>query len=231
MTERSGEGAMRNNTQLEKVRLYLDELDAALAARGVFERAEIVASVREHIESALGESGAAADADAVLASLGDPLTIAAEADDVGGRGRRDDSAPATLSSSWVPPAVIALVMLSSLALMFYLPIVTLLIGLVVLWVSTLWRPGEKLLGTFMLPLPGVALWAALGAGFTSGEVCVSESTEVEVGSGQIPDVEQVCTGGATVWGSVVGTGFFAAALAAGIAAAVVIYRRGMSRVR
>jgi uncharacterized membrane protein len=223
---------MRNDTHAEMVRRYLDELDAALAERNVAERPDIVASVREHIESALGE-GETNDDDVqrVLASLGDPLAIAAEAGNEESQARPIDETRGTLSRTWVPPVTIGLIMLSTATLFFYLPVVTLLLGLVLLWASSLWTVGEKLLGTFLLPLPGVAWLVALGAFFVTVEVCTSESAEVEVGSGQTPEVVEVCTGGVPVWQSILATGLLVAAVVAGIAAAVVLCRRGMSRAR
>ncbi|NED97810.1 hypothetical protein G1H11_21150 [Phytoactinopolyspora alkaliphila] len=242
MAEGSGQGSMRSAIQVEKVRRYLDELDAALAERGVVDRAEIVASIREHIESDLAEREPSDDdVDRVLASLGDPLTIAAEAcgsaeadgaesHAAAHRGSLDERGPGMLAGSWVPAAVVALVMLSSVTLFFYLPVVTFLIGLVLLWASTLWTPWEKLLGTFVLPLPGVAVWVVLGGLFLASTECVSESSSVEVGSGGVPEVSTVCTGGLSALGSIIGAGLLIAAVTGGIAAAVVLYRRGMSRV-
>jgi hypothetical protein len=122
-------------------------------------------------------------------------------------------------------------MVSAATLFFYVPVATLLVGLVLLWATSLWTPGEKLLGTFLLPLPGIAWLLVLGAAFTTTETCVSESAEVEVGSGQVPDVVEVCTGGVPMWQSVLATGLLVVAVVSGIAAAVMLYRRGMSRVR
>ncbi|NEE03563.1 HAAS signaling domain-containing protein [Phytoactinopolyspora halotolerans] len=209
---------------------YLAEVDAALTERGVVDRADIVASLREHIESALGEDPASPeDVDEVLASLGDPLAIAAEASTetpryvVAARDSRRWVAP------WIPAAVVALVMVGALTWVFYLPILVLLAGVVLLWGSALWTPGEKLLGTLLLPAPGVALWALGVAAFTTAEVCESESVAVEVGSDETPPVETTCTGGLAVWENVVWTGLLVAAVVAGVVAAVVLYRRGVAR--
>lgn len=65
---------------------YLAELDAALAARSVADRDQIVQQISEHIEAALAEipHPSGTDVAAILADLGDPLVIAQESAGVPG---------------------------------------------------------------------------------------------------------------------------------------------------
>lgn len=210
----------------EPVRAYLAELDAALAERKVPDRQDIVASIREHIDSSLGPGPVDDErVHGVLTALGDPLAIAADAaeHEPPTAGRRGP-----LTASWVPALTIALILVSSLTLLFYLPVVTLLVGLVLLWISALWTPGEKLLGTFLLPAPGIAVIVAGGVAF-SGVMCTSQSGPVPVGSGAPAEVEEVCTGGATLVENVISVGAVAVVVVASIVTAVMLYRRGTAR--
>ncbi|WP_166354863.1 DUF1700 domain-containing protein [Phytoactinopolyspora limicola] len=218
-----------NNTEIAQVGRYLTELEAALAERAVADRDDILASVRDHIESALGDDDVSeADVAQVLTQLGDPLAIAAEAADPDVSDPLDRGARPRWSARWVPAAVIALIMISSVLWAWFLPLITLAAGIVLLWGSALWTPGEKLAGTVLLPAPAVAWWG-LGIGSVADEMCVAESTGVEVGSGQAEQVDVVCEGGTAVWESVVGTGLLVAAVLGGVMAAVLLYRRGMTR--
>ncbi len=134
---------------------YLARLDRAAAALPPDRRGELLEGITEHISSA----GAADEAEVrtLLDRLGEPAEIVAAA--------REDLPGAT----WGPPALIpvprgtghelaAVLMLTVGSL---LPVVGWLVGVVLLWTSSLWRTREKVFGTLVVPLgPGGFLFAA-----------------------------------------------------------------------
>ncbi|MCC2309961.1 HAAS signaling domain-containing protein [Cellulomonas chengniuliangii] len=65
---------------LSLVESYLDDLDRALAGIDPAERADVVASIREHVDASLGDQPTAADVHEVLQRLGPVERIAREAD-------------------------------------------------------------------------------------------------------------------------------------------------------
>ena len=65
---------------LSLVEAYLDDLDRALAGIDPAERADVVASIREHVDASLGDRPTAADVREVLQRLGPVERIAREAD-------------------------------------------------------------------------------------------------------------------------------------------------------
>ncbi|WZH52166.1 MAG: hypothetical protein PIR53_19390 [Nocardioides alkalitolerans] len=182
----SGEEKSTGLTADERVRRYLGEVDAALAARGVVDRSEIVSDLREHVEAARAEGEEVAT---LLAGLGDPQAIAAEA-------ARDQptppapyvSAPPTSPGAVVPvrrrrawPALVALglVVLGSFLLGLVtppvVPIAVVVLGWVGIWASPLWRTGEQFLGTLFVPAPGFVCAAALGFFAGGSETCATTS--------------------------------------------------------
>jgi len=123
---------------------YLAELDSALRAVPAFHRNRILEEIREHI----GEGRALLDVEdessigALLARIGDPKTIAAEAgavdEVVGSRGR----------DAWVP----WLLLLGAIpGVVFWLLGVGWILGVGFLWTSVRWRLSDKLIGTLVLP--------------------------------------------------------------------------------
>lgn len=170
----------------ERVHRYLVEVDAALAARGVVDRIEIVADLREHVEAARAEGE---DVATLLAGLGDPQAIAAEAaPDQPARPAPYVPAPAPPQPQPQPrrrawPALVALglVVLGSLLFGFVsddgVPIAVgvIILGWVGIWASPLWRTGEQFFGTLLVPAPGIVVAIALNA-FTGGaESCETTS--------------------------------------------------------
>ncbi|MGH8793316.1 MAG: HAAS signaling domain-containing protein [Stackebrandtia sp.] len=239
---------MRNSTQIEQVETYLGELDAALSAGGVTDRPDIVASIREHIESALGDDDPTPEkVDQVLRSLGDPLTIAEEA---GATEPEPETpapppvpptaappppptptpAPEPLTRPWVPAVVILTIAVSAITLIAIVPAITLLIGLAMLWISTLWTPAEKLLGTVLLPIPGLLIAASF---FSAGSSDSAVNVECEADGPAGPNPPQQCgptkADGPPEWVGYVIVAGLIAALAVSVAAAVVLYRRGAKR--
>lgn len=173
-----------------QVERYLAEVDAALAARGVVDRDDIVAGLREHIAEA-SSAGGRSRSD-VLRELGDPQLIAEAA--TGPDAERGPSPAAiagarTTGRPWFSGLALGLVFFGSLLGVLGGWIVVsgvVVVGWLMMWVSSVWTPAEKLAGTVLVPAPGIALWAVLGFAI-SAEECTTTSTGV--------DVQTVCTGG------------------------------------
>lgn len=215
---------MNSTRRRPAVERYLDELDEALRDMRADDRAEIVAGVREHIEASLGDD----DVDdgrirRVLADVGDPLAIAAaHGEGEGGAQRPDEFGRASsrvpmLERDWVPAATVLAFLLGGLLFWLLVPIAFSVLGLVLLWLSPLWRVGEKVLGTLMLGiLPFVFGLMVFGAFGTTSEVC-------RVGDGVD---ETVCTGGGTNW---LGIALLVTLVVGMVATAVLLWRRGSRR--
>lgn len=159
---------------------YLAEVDAALAAQGVEDRAEIVAGLREHIETATSAEGGLSLAE-VMRELGDPQAIAVSA---GGQGPSPMRGGAR-SKPWFAILALVLVFGGSVLAGLLLPILLVLIGWVLMWLSNAWTAREKLWGTLLVPAPGLVLWIMLGFA-TVGQECVT------IASGN--DRQITCTG-------------------------------------
>jgi uncharacterized membrane protein len=153
---------------------YLRELDHELRDLPAGRRREIVEEIREHIESALGETGAGDDVEVrnVLERLGDPADIAAEARQRFGVVRARSG-------------------VREVAALFLLPVggflfvVGWVVGAILLATSNVWTSREKVIG--LLVFPGGLLPAAL-LGLLPGQVC-TEAIE----NGRI--VSESCSGG------------------------------------
>lgn len=146
---------------------YLAEVDAALAAQEVEDRAEIVAGLREHIEEATSAEGGLTPAE-VMRELGDPQAIAASA---GGRSQ-PITAGGARSKPWFSILALVLVFGGAVLAGLLLPIILVLIGWVLMWLSKVWTAREKLWGTLLVPAPGLVLWIVLGFA-NVGQECVS----------------------------------------------------------
>jgi len=164
------------------VAAYLDRLQRAASDLPPDRQAELLEGIAEHIASA----GATDESEVrtLLDRLGEPEEIVAAA-------REDLPGPAwPPGAGWGPPALVAttrstgheLAAVLMLTLGSFLPVAGWLVGVVLLWTSSLWRVREKVLGTLVVPLgPGGLLIA--GAFLPSvGGTCTSEG-QVEVGSG------------------------------------------------
>ncbi|GAA4422982.1 hypothetical protein GCM10023169_18040 [Georgenia halophila] len=139
---------------------YLDDLGRMLAGIDPTERAEVLGAVREHLDdavAALGHEPSGTEMTAVLAELGPPSEVAAEA--MAGRSAGGQGAQAqpqvtrsALSRSWVPPVAVLAVALGALLWPLMVPILVLAGGIILLCASPLWTPAEKALGSIVLPL-------------------------------------------------------------------------------
>lgn len=208
---------------------YLAEVDAALLARGVQDRAEIVAGMREHLHEATngampGDGSALRDA---LRRMGDPQAIAESAADDADPSGTSPSGPAVddhvvppgsrWTESWVPSVALGMLLVGGLLVGLVLPVVLVAAGAVLLWGSALWTVQEKALASVAALAPGVALWFVLG--FAGAEECSTQSTGI--------DVQTVCSssgGGGAVASAVV----FVVAIA-GVVGTAVLWQHGMAR--
>jgi hypothetical protein len=138
------------------VRRYLAQLDAALQGVDASRREEILAEVHRHIEQ--GRDGLdtddAADVRTLLARVGDPAAIAAEAGAPSPDSRRWDA--------WAPWLIIFGPVASGLGW---------IAGIVILWASPTWSQRDKLIATVVSPAGLVALFFGLVAALSAAAGC------------------------------------------------------------
>lgn len=155
---------MPHGTRFEQVDRYLAELREVLSDRPADERADIVAAIREHIESALADDAGPGDVVHVLRTLGDPMVIAATAGEAGPSGQASTSAVpgrsaarGLLAPTWLPLAVCVLAAVSVLLPPLLGVLVILVAMLAAVWASPASR-AEKLLGVLVLTVVVLAVW-------------------------------------------------------------------------
>ena len=119
---------------------YLERLKRSLNDVPSARRGEIVAEIESHIDEALAEEPDDSEASVrnVLDRVGDPEDIAAEA-----RDRLDIRKPRT---SWTDPLAIVLLLIGG-----FLWLIGWVVGVVLLWLSDVWSPRQKLIGTLVVP--------------------------------------------------------------------------------
>ena len=137
---------------------YLRQLDQELRDLPSARRREIVEEIREHIDSALQESGASDDVAImnVLDRLGDPADIAAEARGRFGVVERPKAGGREVAALFLLPVG------------GFLFLVGWVVGAILLATSEVWTSREKVIG--LLVFPGGLLPAAL-LGLLPGPVC------------------------------------------------------------
>jgi hypothetical protein len=159
----------------ELVRDYLGRLEAAAWPLGADRRVELVAEVREHIESALAEAGHRDEVTTrnALERLGVPEEIVAA--EMGGERPASGPAPAPVivevHRGWGLAEIAAIAFLTVGAV--FLPIIGPLIGLVFVWGSSQWTTRQKWIATaivvVLLLLP-VLFLLGVNVGSGSGSV-------------------------------------------------------------
>lgn len=237
MTSKSttGPDSRPGGTAPDPVERYLAEVDAALAARGVEDRTEIVGGLREHILDATQHAGPGdghgdtATVDVVLRELGDPQLIAAEASSEQSAHTAQTShlprlehplpRPGRWRAPWVPVLALGLVFVGTALFPFVLPLALVVAGLVLLWGTSLWTVSEKMLATVSAVVPGLAVWVAYS-------VAVGVETCSTTATGQ--DVQTVCTTG-PAGGGLAATAVIAPLAVAGLVGMVVTTRRALRR--
>lgn len=135
---------MTDATAHPVIRRYLDELETALRDLPKERRHEIVRDIEEHIEAATAGSSNEADLRNALEQVGDPEAIAAEARERFGISHQRGGA--------LEAAAIVLLLIGGLVV----PGLGWLVGVVLLWISSVWSVRDKTIGTLVLP-GGLAL--------------------------------------------------------------------------
>jgi hypothetical protein len=138
------------------VQRYLAQLDAALQGVDASRREEILAEVHEHIEQGRDglDTDGAADVRTLLARVGDPAAIAAEAGAPSPDSRRWDA--------WAPWLIIFGPVASGLGW---------IAGIAILWTSPTWSQRDKLIATVVSPAGLVALFFGLVAALRAAAAC------------------------------------------------------------
>ena len=182
---------------------YLARLDRALATLPRDRRREIAEEISDHITAARAEL--LPDDDAALRTmldrLGDPEQIAAEA--------RDRFGVPAHERGWLEIGAIVLLLVGG-----FLVLVGWLVGVVLLWLSSIWTVRDKLIGTLLVP-GGLVLPALMGVGVIGGyaETCT------------FVDGQETCTPGPPAYELALWYAFFAVSLIGPIFTAVYLARR------
>jgi hypothetical protein len=222
------------------VRAYLDRLDRCAAVLPTDQRTELVEEISRHIADAMaiGQVRTEADMRTMLDRLGEPEEIVAAASADAG------ATPGfTLSPPYIGGAPVALraptttwegITVVLLTIGSIVPVIGWLAGVAMLWTSTRWRPGEKVLGTLIMPLgPAAVLWFALipvsSESCTAGAVTSYDGTVTTYYDDTVTTVPQVCTHSGLVLSAWVGIPLILFWLIAPIVVAVVLFKRAAAR--
>jgi uncharacterized membrane protein len=195
---------MMTTTSDRLIREYLDELRAGTRDLPKRRREELLGEIESHIAEALPPEASEGEIRAVLDRLGDPAQIAAE------ERERLGIAPRRAGAlEWV---AVVLLLVGGIIL----PIVGWIVGVVLLWSSSVWTVRDKLIGTFVIPagllLPLGGLLVA-----TTGQACRQVAGRVET-----------CSGSHSFWGLFVPIVILVVTTVAPILAAIYLVRRARS---
>lgn len=141
------------NSADEQVKSYLKELDHYLSGLPRRRRREVIQEIQDHISESRIQLGPNHPVEDVLERVGDPKTIAMEAA-VGEPASRP-------ASRWMEVGAIIFLLPGSIVL----PFVGWVVGVILLWASSIWTLRDKIIGTLVIPgglLPAYLL--AFGAG-------------------------------------------------------------------
>lgn len=208
-----------------RVVAYMRRLEVAATSLPLERRAELVDQIGDHITTRLAQladSGTGEDpVDLTLARLGEPEEIVAAAEDEP-RAREPelvDQRQPRRGPSWIEPAALVLLLLGG-----FVVGVGWIAGVVLLWISSRWTVGEKLLGTLVWPggLAAPVLFGGLIASRTD-RVCTSAATPV----GSAPGGEVLECGASS--GDPLGIALFVLALLAPLVVAAVLGVRAARR--
>ena len=220
---------MTSSTVDQLVTDYLARLRTASTALPPERRDELHEEIGNHIATARATSTATDEAvmRTLLDRLGQPeVIVAAALDDASSTGARPHQVSTHSASTWLELAAVLMLTVGS-----FVPVLGWLVGVMLLWVSSLWTKTEKVAATLVVPLgPGGVL--VLGT-LLPGQSCYSSSVVRQVsGSGGGIDTaatREVCTGFAfPLW---LGVPLLIVALVAPFVVGVVLYRRARARAR
>jgi uncharacterized membrane protein len=221
------------------LRAYLDRLDRCAAVLPTDQRTELVEEISRHIADAMaiGQVRTEADMRTMLDRLGEPEEIVAAAGADAGPTSGFTPAPPYIAEAPValraPTATWEGITVTLLTIGSIVPVIGWLAGVAMLWTSKRWRPGEKVLGTLIMPLgPAAALWFALipvsTESCTDGPVTSADGT-VTYYDGTMNTVPQVCTHSGLVLPAWVSIPLLLFWLIAPIVVAVVLFKRAGAR--
>jgi uncharacterized membrane protein len=121
---------------------YIQRLERSMHDVPASRRNEIVAEIREHLNETLAHlppDATEADVRNAIESVGDPDDIASEA--------RDRLGIRPVQARWTDTAAVILLPIGGVILPFF----GWVIGLIFLWMSSVWTTKEKILGTLIVP--------------------------------------------------------------------------------
>lgn len=153
---------MRTETQHPLVTRYLKDLERALRDVPAEDRHEIVADIKEHIAEAAADRGdemTENELRRMLEQVGHPEAIAEEARERFGVTRRRGGAMEGI-------AVVSLLFGGLL-----IPILGWVLGVILLWASSVWTTREKIIGTLIVP-GGLAAPLFFGAFAVGASSCI-----------------------------------------------------------
>jgi uncharacterized membrane protein len=155
---------------------YIKRLERSMRDVPASRRNEIVAEIREHLHETLTHlPPAATEADVrnAIESVGEPDEIASEA--------RDRLGIRPVQARWTDTAAVILLPIGGVIL----PLFGWVIGLIFLWISSVWTTKEKILGTLIVPgglLPALYL-TLIPTGFRTCTQYTVDGTTVRECSG------------------------------------------------
>jgi uncharacterized membrane protein len=121
---------------------YIKRLERSMRDVPASRRNEIVAEIREHLNETLAHlppDATEADVRNAIESVGEPDDIASEA--------RDRLGIRPVQARWTDTAAVILLPIGGVILPFF----GWVIGLIFLWMSSVWTTKEKILGTLIVP--------------------------------------------------------------------------------
>jgi hypothetical protein len=151
---------------------YIERLERSMRDVPASRRSEIVAEIRQHLDETLANlppDATEADVRNAIESVGEPDEIASEA--------RDRLGIRPVQVRWTDTAAVILLPIGGLIV----PFLGWVVGVIFLWMSSVWTTKEKLIGTFIVP-GGLLLPFALAAFPVTIQTC-SESNVNGVGVG------------------------------------------------
>jgi uncharacterized membrane protein len=177
------------------VERYLKHLDVELDDLPRDRRREIVDEIAGHIAEARAnlEPETEAELRNILEGLGDPAEIATDARERFEVSPRQESR--TREAGWQEIGALIMLLVGGLIL----PIVGWVVGVVLLWTSTVWNTRDKIIGTIFIP-GGLALplfLVALAAFGTGSGACVGSGAGLDDRGQVTQPAFQTCSGQGT----------------------------------